>query len=379
MNGRAAPPTARACPAAPKTPPALLCLALLTLLGASAAAAPRLEMDCRLDQPEYLAEAAIPLRLFLTARDTPAPIPFLVHADYPRLGARSCFKLRCWGPDGVELPNVLTPMPSWMEEMVVPQQTAPGGAPWSVRIDLAAWFRPPAGGPYRVEALYEWTGNAAGKPPNWVGRTNAASARFTVRELNYGPLAPRRRARLDDLLELLKQPQTRAVARDELAALGPPALTALHDALAMGHLPRRAALIEVLAAIGDDASLLPIIAANAGPTDAVPRAKERALVAYGPRAAPAVIEGMKRGLPDALPLAIRLGPAAVGPLIELVQRADPALERTALPAACLALGQIGDARALPALEQLAATRPALRRIATLAARNIAEPKAALFR
>jgi len=336
-------------------------------------------MDCRLEQTEYLTEAAIPLRLFLTARETATPVPILVHADYPRLGPRSCFKARCWGPDGRELSPAQAAMPEWMERIVVPQQVRPEGPPWSVRIDLGAGFRPPPGGTYRVEVSYEWREKARGKGEHWVGRTNAATARFRVRELNYGPLSARERARLDDLLEFLKLAQTRPVARDEVAALGPRALPALHDALLMGHLQRRAAIIDALAVLGDETSLMPIIAVNSGPTEAVPRAKERALRAYGERAIPAVIEGLARGLPDALPLAIRLGPAAVEPLIRFLERGGDGAGETGLAMACLALGQIGDARALPALREIEAKRPALRHTAGVALRDITERRASLGR
>lgn len=360
--------------------PLMRAVAVAALLTAFASACPGavIEMGCRLEQPVFLTEAPVPLRLFLIAREATEPVPILVHADYPRLGPRSCFKARCWGPDGVELPPALAPMPPWMADMVVPQSIAPHGPAWSVRIDLATWFRPPPGGPYRVEVCYDWPGPPRGKQPHWTGRTNVATATFSVRELNYGPLSASERARLDDLLEFLKQPQLRSVARDELAAMGPRALTALHDALGMGGLPRRAALIEALAAIGDESSLPPIIAANAGPTAAVPQAKERAVLAYGARAVPAVVEAMKRGLPDALPLAIRLGPKAVDPLMELLRSPDRTLDATALPMACLALGQIGDPRAVEALRQAAAD-PALRRVAQMALRNIAERRLTFFR
>lgn len=351
--------------------------AALLMACVSAGYGATVEMGCRLDQGQYLVEAPIPLRLFLTARETQAPVPVFVHAEFPRLGARSCFKVRCWGPDGSELPISMPAMPSWMEKIVVPQLAPVAGPAWSVRIDLATWFHPPAGGPYRVEVRYEWL--EKGGREHWVGRTNAATATFSVRELNYGPLTARERTQVDDLLEFLKQPQTRTVAQEELAAMGPRALTALHDALGMGGLQRRAALIDALSKIGDASSLLPIIAANSGPTEAVPQAKERAISACGERAAPAVIEAMKRGLPDALPLAIRLGPKAVGPLLELLETRDAATARVALPTACVALGQIGDPKAVEALRRVAAARPELRRVAELALRNIAERRMTFFR
>ena len=249
-----------------------------------------IQLSCNCDQKEYVAGAVIPLKLSVTRKDAGEPLTFLVHFMADSLGNLSCFKVRCWGPDGKELPLQLRNPQEGMKQHIR-KYTLTGGSEFSETIDLLTWFHPPIGGPYKVKAFYEWTDDVEKYAPHWKGRTNAAACEFSVRGVDYGALDEASRTKLNNLLNKLRDSRKRPAAIQELAAMGRPALPAFHDSLQLADLNIRKGLLRVLAAIKAPESL-PVILncplmlrGNMIPQD-VQKARDDALCAYGEAALP---------------------------------------------------------------------------------------------
>lgn len=252
-----------------------------------AVSAQEVTLACSFEQTDGLVGAPLLLTLTISQKaNAGVQTAFPLHMFPGQAGPDSCFKVRCTGPDGKELP-MLVKEPNAQFAAHVRRERITGTGSFRATFNIEPWFKPPAGGPYKIEAAYEWTQDVQKLAPHWKGKTNVAKTAVSLHAMDYGALDAAARERLNKALEEIPRYQRVKEHEQTLTAMGAAALPALHDALQIGNLDLRRSILRVLGAIHSPASVQPLIhcGLNLGGENMVDvsllEARDAALLAYG--------------------------------------------------------------------------------------------------